>query len=137
VDKLDIPDIFAMPQERVNALLFDEPCKFQIDPSLLSGDELTTIVRNRETLALLVWEPWMHNPKLKYRLHRASMPTLFLRGEHDGLVSADYVERYAALLPNARIETVPRAAHMLPLEQPSAFVEKVRAFLAAELETVQ
>ena len=47
--------------------------------------------RNRETLALLAWEPWMHNPKLKHRLHRAGMPALFVRGESDGLVSAEYL----------------------------------------------
>lgn len=133
VDKLDIPDIFAMPQAQVSQLLFFEPGMFQFDASQLSSDELTTIVRNRDTLALLVWEPWMHNPKLKHRLHRATMPTLFLRGEGDGLVSAEYLERYAALLPNARIETIPRAAHTLPLEQPAAFVEKVQAFLSADL----
>jgi len=137
VDKLDIPDIFAMSQERVNQLMYHEPCKFQLDSSQLSSDELTTIVRNRETLALLVWEPWMHNPQLKHRLQRASMPTLFLRGESDGLVSADYVERFAALLPDARIATIPQAAHALPLEQPAAFAQKVRAFLGADLESRQ
>ena len=54
--------------------------------------------RNRETLALLTWEPWMHNPKLKHRLHRAAMPALFVRGESDGLVSAEYLAGYAKLL---------------------------------------
>ena len=44
----------------------------------------------------------MHNPKLKHRLHRVTAPTLFMRGESDGLVSADYLAAYARLLPNAR-----------------------------------
>lgn len=130
-DKLDVPDIFAMPQERVNQLLFHDPEKFKFDPAQFSDEQLTTIVRNRETLALLVWEPWMHNPKLKERLHRARMPVLFLRGESDGLVSADYLARYAALLPNARIETVAKAAHALPAEQPTSFADKVLSFLGA------
>jgi pimeloyl-ACP methyl ester carboxylesterase len=130
-DRLDIPDIFAMPQERVSQLLFHDPEKFRFDPAQYSDEELTVMVRNRESLALLVWEPWMHNPKLKRRLHRAGMPALFLRGESDGIVTSDYIERYAKLLPNARIETVARAAHALPLEQPEAFAEKVLAFLDA------
>ncbi|MGH7088044.1 MAG: alpha/beta fold hydrolase [Stellaceae bacterium] len=129
VDQLDIPDIFAMPQERVNQLLFHDPSKFKFDPAQHSDEELTTVVRNRETLALLVWEPWMHNPKLKHRLHRVAMPALFLRGESDGLVSADYLGRYAELLPNARTETVAKAGHALPAEQPEAFAEKVLGFL--------
>jgi pimeloyl-ACP methyl ester carboxylesterase len=128
-DRLDVPDIFAMPRERVDELLFHDPARFQLDPAQHSDQELTVMVRNRETLALLVWEPWMHNPKLKHRLHRATMPTLFLRGESDGLVSAEYLERFAALVPNARIETVPEAAHALPAEQPEAFAQKVLAFL--------
>jgi pimeloyl-ACP methyl ester carboxylesterase len=130
-DQLDIPDIFAIPQERVTAMLFHEPAKFQFDPSKLSDEELTVIARNRETLAMLVWEPWMHNPKLKRRLHRLAMPTLFLRGESDGLVSADYVERYARLVPQARIETIAKAGHALPTEQPETFAAKVLAFLDA------
>jgi pimeloyl-ACP methyl ester carboxylesterase len=131
VDQLDIPDIFAMPQARVNQLLFHDPSKFQFDPTNLSDDELGVIARNRETLALLVWEPWMHDPKLSRRLHRIAAPTLFLRGESDGLVSADYVARFARLLPNARIETIAEAGHAAQAEQPAAFARKVLAFLDA------
>ena len=65
----------------------------------MSDEELHTVARNSETLALLTWEPYMHNPKLKHRLHRVKVPVLFLRGASDGIVSADYLERYAALLP--------------------------------------
>ena len=60
----------------------------------------------------------MHNPKLKHRLHRVTLPALFLRGESDGLVSADYLEAYAALLPNARTLTIAGAGHVPQLEQP-------------------
>ena len=33
----------------------------------------------------------MHNPKLNHRLHRVNVPTLFLRGASDGIVSAEYL----------------------------------------------
>ena len=131
VDKLDIPDIYAMPQERVNALLFHDPAKMQLDPAKLPEDELTIFVRNRETLVLLAWEPYMHNPKLRHRLHRLAAPTLFLRGESDGLVSAEYIARYAQLLPNARVETIAAAGHAAQVEQPESFVRKALAFLDA------
>jgi pimeloyl-ACP methyl ester carboxylesterase len=130
-DRLDIPDIFAMPQAKVNELLFHDPSKFQIDPAKLSDEELTVIARNRETLALFVWEPWMHDPKLVRRLHRVTAPTLFLRGESDGLVSAEYVARFAKLIPDAHIETIGAAGHALQAEQPAAFAQKVLAFLGA------
>jgi pimeloyl-ACP methyl ester carboxylesterase len=131
VDKLDIPDIFAAPQERVQSWIFHDPQKFAFDPAKFSEEELFVIARNRESLALLVWEPWMHNPKLRRRLHRVAAPTLFLRGESDGLVSAEYLERYARLLPNARIETVAKAGHALQVEQPQLFADKVLGFLDA------
>jgi pimeloyl-ACP methyl ester carboxylesterase len=73
----------------------------------------------------------MHNPKLRHRLHRVTTPTLFLRGESDGLVSAEYTAAYACLLPNARVETLRRAGHSPHLEQPEAFARSVLRFLEA------
>jgi pimeloyl-ACP methyl ester carboxylesterase len=89
------------------------------------------MARNRETLALLAWEPYMHNPKLIHRLHRVTAPTLFLRGESDGLVSADYLDRYARLVPNSKLATIAQAGHVPQLEQPQATADKVLAFLGA------
>jgi pimeloyl-ACP methyl ester carboxylesterase len=100
-----------------------------MDPSRLSDEQLAVSVRNRETLALLTWEPYMHNPKLRHRLHRVTAPTLFLRGESDGLVSADYLAAYARLLPNARADTIARAGHAPHVEEPDDFARKVLAFL--------
>jgi pimeloyl-ACP methyl ester carboxylesterase len=54
---------------------------------------------------------------------------LFLRGERDGLVSADYMDGYAHLLPNARTTTIAAAGHVPQVEQPTAFVDAVLAFL--------
>ena len=130
-DKLDIPDIFVMPLDAVNKLMFHDPDKFRMDPAKLSDAQLATAVRNRESLALFVWEPYMHNPKLKHRLHRATMPTLFIRGASDGLVSQSYLEGYAKLLPNARTVTIAEAGHGPQVEQPERFVDTVLSFLAA------
>jgi pimeloyl-ACP methyl ester carboxylesterase len=128
-DQLDIPDIFAMPQDDVLKLTYHDPERMRPDFSKMSDDELAAMFRGRETLALLTWEPWMHNPKLKRRLHRISMPTLFIRGESDGLVSQSYLDSYAGLLPNARKQTIAAAGHVPQLEQPAAFTAAVLKFL--------
>jgi pimeloyl-ACP methyl ester carboxylesterase len=128
-EKLDIPDIFAMPQADADALIYKDPAKILPDFGKLSEAELTTVFRARETLALLVWEPWMHNTKLKRRLHRVTAPAMFVRGDSDGLVSANYLEGYAKLLPNARTVTIPGAGHLPHLEQPQAFAAAVGEFL--------
>lgn len=129
-DKLDIPDIFAMPAGDVNKLVYHDPSKAP-DIRAMSEDELAIMFRNRETTALLVWEPWMHNPKLKRRLHRVTSPALFIRGASDGLVSAEYLKAYADLLPNSRTQTISAAGHAPHLEQPEAFVAAVLEFLGA------
>lgn len=126
--KLDIPDIFAMSQEQMAKTMFHDPAKARIDFSKFSPEQLAVVARNRETLALLVWEPYMHNPKLKHRLHRVTAPVLFMRGASDGLVSAAYLAKYAQLVPNARIETIAAAGHSPQAEQPEAFVAKVTSF---------
>src|SRR5262249_58316579 len=92
-------------------------------------DELQVVARNSETLALLTWEPYMHNPKLKHRLHRVGVPALLLRGASDGIVSAEYLTRYAALLPQARIETIAEAGHWPHVEQCETTAEKILQFI--------
>lgn len=129
VDRLDIPDIFALPQSELEKLLFHDPQRMRADPASLSDEQLTISARNRETLALLVWEPYMHNPKLPHRLHRVTAPTLFLRGESDGLVSQEYLAAYARLFPNARCVTIAAAGHAPQLEQPEPFARTVLRFL--------
>ncbi len=128
-DRLDIPDIFAMPQAEVQKLIFHDPARMAPDPAKMSDEQLAAVFRARETLALLVWEPWMHNPKLKHRLRRAAMPALFIRGESDGLVSAGYLDAYARLLPAASTMTIPAAGHAPHLEQPEAFASAALDFL--------
>jgi pimeloyl-ACP methyl ester carboxylesterase len=128
-DKLDVPDIFAMPREQLDRLRFHDLAKNPVDLAKLPDAELNIVARNNETLALLTWEPYMHNPKLKHRLHRVNVPTLFLRGASDGIVSADYLARYAALIPQARIETIADAGHLPHVEQGAATTAKILQFL--------
>jgi pimeloyl-ACP methyl ester carboxylesterase len=131
-DELDIPDIFAQPADAVQRMLYVQPDKFRADPAAMTDEELRIMLRNRESLGLFAWEPYFHNPKLPHRLHRVTCPTLFLRGAHDGLISADYITRYAALLPDARIVTLPGAAHVPQMEQPEAFAAATLSFLQGE-----
>jgi pimeloyl-ACP methyl ester carboxylesterase len=128
-DRLDIPDIFAMPQDDVLKLTYHDPERMKPDIGKMTDAELAGMFRARETLALLTWEPWMHNPKLKRRLHRIAAPALFIRGESDGLVSQGYLDAYARMLPNASTQTIKAAGHAPQLEQPADFTAAVLKFL--------
>ena len=128
-DRLEIPDVFAMPKTTLDALLFCDPALGRVDAAALSDPQAATIVRNRETFTLLGWEPYLHNPKLRRRLDRYKSPTLFLRGDQDGLVSKNYLEAYAGLLTDAALMQIPNAGHYAHRERPEAFVEHATAFL--------
>jgi pimeloyl-ACP methyl ester carboxylesterase len=47
----------------------------------------------------------------------------------DGMISAEYLEAYAKLLPNERTLTIAAAGHLPHLEQPEALASAVRTFL--------
>jgi pimeloyl-ACP methyl ester carboxylesterase len=128
VDKLDVPDIFAMSRSELDRRLYARPEKWRLDPTQKSDAELAIIAQNWESLALVSWEPYMHNPKLKHRLPSIDRPTLVLRGEEDGLVSSAYAESFAGLIPGARIETIPGAAHLAHVEEPRLVVESIVRF---------
>jgi pimeloyl-ACP methyl ester carboxylesterase len=124
----DIPDIFATAPDQLIKLTFHDPRRGAIDYAALPDEELRIIARNRESLALYTWEPYMHNPKLRYHLDRIAVPTLLIRGASDGLVSQRYAEAYAELIPGARLEVIAEAGHAPQIEQPAEFVNRVIAF---------
>jgi pimeloyl-ACP methyl ester carboxylesterase len=129
VDRLDVPDIFAMAQSEIDRLFYFRPETWRLDPARKSDAELEIIAQNRETVALVTWEPYMHNPKLKHRLATIDRPTLVLRGAHDGFVSQDYAESFARLIPGARLEAIAAAGHLAHIEEPAAVAKSLARFL--------
>ena len=131
VDKLDIPDIYAMSDDQVERLLYAEPDKWRRDRTKMTDADLLVLARNRQTLALITWEPYMHNPKLKHRLHAINVPTLMIRGAQDGLVSGEYAAAYTKLIPGATLTTIDGAGHAPQIEQTERFVQEVERFAGA------
>ena len=126
----DIADIFGMPDAEVARLLFHDPAQAPC-VSEQSEAQVTTLAANRIAHAFYTWDPYMHNPKLRYRLHRIDVPTMLLWGASDGLVSVAYAEAYRRMIPGARLIVIPEAGHLPQVEQPERFVEHVLSFLAA------
>ncbi len=65
----------------------------------------------------------------EHRLHEVQAPTLILFGEHDQVVPPANADLMAEKLRDARIEILPNAGHMFPIEQPKAAVAAVLDFL--------
>jgi pimeloyl-ACP methyl ester carboxylesterase len=120
-DTLDIPDIFAMTPAEFEKRLFRDPEKFHPNFTKMNDDDLAVVARNRQTMALIAWEPYLHNPKLKHRLQMIDVPTMVVRGEHDGLISKKYAKAYADLIPGAAFMQIAEAGHAPDVEQAETF----------------
>ncbi len=127
---VDIQDLWIQHPTKVAAMKWHDPAKGQRDFSAMSDDELAIVARNVESFARFCWEPYMHNPKLKRRLHRISVPTHVIWGANDGVCTSSYGRSYAGLIPGASFETISDAAHYPHIEQPEAFSRALRKFLA-------
>jgi len=126
----DIADIFALPEQKFIALAYHDAAKGARDPNL-PEEKVFAIARNLESTARFAWAPYMHDPKLKGRLHRIGVPTLLLWGAQDRIVTPDYGRAYAAAIPGARFTQIDQAGHFPHLEQPEAFARQVLSFASA------
>jgi pimeloyl-ACP methyl ester carboxylesterase len=126
----DIQDPWNIRPDRAAALKWFDPEKGKRDFSAMPERALTVVARNTESFARFCWDPCLHNPKLKHRLHRVRVPTLLVWGKDDGVVTPDYGRALSRLLPQARFAVVEQAGHYPHLEQPAAFLALVRDYIA-------
>jgi pimeloyl-ACP methyl ester carboxylesterase len=124
----DIIDIFALLEPEFNKLAYCDPTLGVRDYKNLPEADLIATARNRESLARFAWQPYMHDPKLKSRLHRIRIPTLFLWGRHDCILSESYGRAFCAAIPGACFEPIEKAGHFPHIEQPQVFADRVLAF---------
>jgi pimeloyl-ACP methyl ester carboxylesterase len=127
----DIVDVFALTEKEFIDIAYCDPAVGTRDYKALPDAEVLAAARAREATARFAWNPYFHNPRLKSRLHRVRIPTLFLWGTHDRMLSEAYGRAYCAMIPGARFEMIERAGHFPHQEQPKLFAEKVLAFAKA------
>jgi pimeloyl-ACP methyl ester carboxylesterase len=124
----DIADIFALTDPEYLDIAYCNPDIGRRDYNTLPDGEVLAAARAREATARFAWNPYFHNPRLKSRLHRIRIPTLFLWGSHDRMLSEAYGRAYCAMIPGACFELIERAGHFPHQEQPKLFAERVMAF---------
>jgi pimeloyl-ACP methyl ester carboxylesterase len=128
----DIADIFAITEPEYLAMTYCDANVGRRDYKALPDAEVLATARAREATARFAWNPYFHNPRLKSRLHRIRIPTLFLWGGHDRMLSEPYGRAYCAMIPGARFEIIERAGHFPHQEQPKVFAERVMAFASGK-----
>jgi pimeloyl-ACP methyl ester carboxylesterase len=130
----DAADIYALSREQVHALVYHDAEKIPLNVDGRDEQELMRLARNEETAALLLWKPYMHNPKLRRRLSRIAVPTLVAWGESDGIVDTDYGRAFAEAIPGSRLELIEGAGHAPDVEQPDRLAELTAGFLGRTRE---
>lgn len=128
-DRRDIADIFGTPAAAVAQWLFHDPSRAP-DLATMSDAQVTMLATDRIAHAMYTWDPYMHNPKLRYWLHRITVPTLLIWGASDGVVSVAYAEAYRAMIPGAQLVVIPEAGHLPHVEQPELLLRHILSFTA-------
>ena len=104
------------------------------DPSIFGTEPptpefLADRYREATSLARIAWKR-PSDKKFRRWLHRATMPTLVLWGELDGMVPVEQVPVWTELLPNAESKVLPGVGHLLFDESRDA-VDAVGDFVAS------
>jgi pimeloyl-ACP methyl ester carboxylesterase len=136
-DEEPMADMFpAFPLE-IQDLLWADPSKAVLpappartdiegvdDPLLAMFLQMTT---GMTAVGKFMWP--IPDKGLRRRLHRITAPTLIVWGAKDKLIPASYADDFAAGIPDARVEILDDAGHMVILERLDDFVGAVDAFL--------
>lgn len=108
---------------------------FRDDPAFteMFGERVDEEIRkmwdfSREMTSRLTWKPWMFNRQLPPLLPEVETPTLLVWGEEDRVVPIDCARQYEEGLPNASLEQVADAGHLVELEQPAALADRIATF---------
>ncbi len=135
IEEHPIPDIFALLPGQLVELLFQDPDKGQalltggVDFSDMEAFKAFYLGQQRRlAMAGKILFP-IPNRRVSKRLYRVTAKTLVLWGEADRLIVPAYAQRWARLIAGAQVQMIPNAGHMLPYEQPQAFVDALTRFL--------
>jgi len=121
-------DIFQLgPAELMDRLFKDKTVMQQWLPDAENFDEGIHLYAEFSAAARLMWAP-RYNLALERRLQRVRCPALVIGGEEDGLVPNAMSDKYAAVLPDARLVRIPGTGHEPCLERPRELADVLLDF---------
>jgi pimeloyl-ACP methyl ester carboxylesterase len=86
---------------------------------------------SREMTARLTWKPYMFNRRLQHTLREVRTPALIIWGSQDRVVPPSCARRYGEILPNARVEMVAGAGHLVEYEDPERVAQLIANHIAS------
>lgn len=113
------------PEEAVRNVYYDQAIAERILAMPISDEQADIMLTNRYAAAKFGWDPRWFNPALERWLHRISVPTLVLWGEHDKLFPKAYAARWGERIEGARVEIVPECGHVPIMEKPERTAKEI------------
>lgn len=93
-------------------------------------------VQNLSAAAAMSWNAAVTNPALLGRLRGIGAATVVLWGEHDALIPLEHGRTFAAAIPDATLQVVRGAGHLVALERPDRVAAAVRSLTLASAGSV-
>jgi pimeloyl-ACP methyl ester carboxylesterase len=122
-----ITDFFSLTPREVAEHSWHNPDRYYVDPSTLPPERAAMQKANMRTMALVARD--MNDPRLRGRLGDVTIPVLVIWGDSDRIFTPGYGRAYAASFPNGRFALIGDAGHLPQLEQPTATLDVIDAFL--------
>lgn len=123
-----VVDTRVIAPAEISKLSFANPA-FRPDFSSFSDEQRAGMAANQKALAMYAGEHFTHDPKLRRRLHRVTVPVLVVWGEQDGIAPVGYGRAYAAAFPNGHFAPIPDAGHFPHIEQMGATLGAIGDFV--------
>jgi pimeloyl-ACP methyl ester carboxylesterase len=117
--------------EYVRAGFHDPQCFEQNYGAPPSTQQLVDWDLCREMSFRVAWKPYMYNDSLPYLLRDVEANSLIVWGDDDRVVPKSAGSLYAESLPNARLETITGAGHLIEMEQPEQLARLISTFIAS------
>lgn len=133
VEGAQVADIFLLTPQELLPLAFYDASQVPECERLFPTNPTPEQIELREDCIIMAsrlgWKPYMHNPKLLYRLRRIKLPTLIVWGKQDGLVPLRHGEVYHQAIADSQFRVIDRCGHAPQFERPAEFVAIVEEFL--------
>ena len=102
---------------------------FRPDFASFSDEQRAGAAANQQALAMYAGPDWSHDPKLRRRLRRVTVPVLVVWGEQDGVAPLEYGRAYADSFPQGHFVPVAEAGHFPHIEQPGRTLGAIGDFV--------
>jgi pimeloyl-ACP methyl ester carboxylesterase len=101
----------------------------RLSPATLDDRQQATMAANGQAVAIYGGEAFTHDPKLRARLHRVTVPVLVVWGEQDGIATVKYGRTYADSFAHGHFVSVPDAGHFPHVEQVGLTLKAIGDFV--------